>query len=522
MPPSLSIHELRSLLADVLPRLASLELEVKELCVSNAELFSANAIALVSNERLVQENIALKQENIALKQEHVALKQEHVALKQEHATLLSRLNKNSKNSNKPPSTEGLSKPSVPKSPMKGKQGGQLGHEGKSLAHVDKADFIEVHHASECSCCGKVFSPDDIARTVYARQVFDIPEPVLIVTEHRLGVINCCDKEHIGTFPEHVKGAVQYGINIKTLAVLLSTEYRLPFDKISQLFGDLFGSSMNAGTVLKATEDCFTALETTETNIREAILASPVAHFDETGMRVEGKLHWFHVACTTFLTYLFVHAKRGKDALLSDKSIIKDYANNAVHDCWASYFNFIKATHFLCGAHIQRELTALIEQGTVWAKEMHEFLSNLLKASQDGEINEQQKTEWMQKYEDICKKADSEEPPPEKSKNGRPKNSKGRNLLNRLTTHKSGILTFAFDKDIPFTNNQAERDIRHVKIKQKVAMSFRTFQGAEIYARIQGFVITTRKQKQNTFDELKKIIKGEPYTVPSPLSSNIAV
>jgi transposase len=489
MLTSLSLDDLRSLLAEVLPRLSILELEVKELHVRNAELVCANKELVLSNEKLLAENLLLKQEN---------------------ASLLSRLNQNSKNSNKPPSSEGLSKQPSSKSSAKGKQGGQLGHEGKSLKQVDKVDYSEIHHAASCTCCGKLFTADDIERTVYSRQVFDIPEPCLVVTEHKLGVITCCEREHFGTFPDNVKGAVQYGDNIKALAVLLNTEYRLPYEKISQLFGDLFGSSMNESTIVKATEECFTVLEQVEEQIKTAILDTPVVHFDETGMRVEGKLHWFHVACTSLLTYLFVHTKRGKEALCCEKSLIKDFTNHAVHDCWASYFEFTNATHFLCGAHLLRELTALIENGTVWAEEIHCFLSNLLKASQDTVINEADKLTWIQKYQDITDKADKEEPPPQKGKRGRPKNSKGRNLLNRLVTHQSGILAFAFNQDIPFTNNQAERDIRHVKIKQKVAMSFRKFRGAEIYARIQSFVITTRKQEQNTFNELRKIMKGETY------------
>lgn len=489
MLTSLSIHDLRSLLAEVLPRLSILELEVRELRVCNAELVCKNEELVLSNEKLLAENLLLKQEN---------------------ASLLSRLNQNSKNSNKPPSSEGLSKRPSTKSSPKGKQGGQLGHEGKSLKQVDKVDFSKVHHAASCTCCGKSFTSEDVERTVYNRQVFDIPEPRLTVIEHKLGIITCCKQEHIGVFPDNVRGAVQYGDNIKALAVLLNTEYRLPYEKISQLLGDLFGSSMNESTIVTATEECFTALACVEEQIKTAILDTPVVHFDETGMRVEGKLHWFHVACTTLLTYLFVHAKRGKEALHSDKSLIKDFTHRAVHDCWASYFEFINATHSLCGAHIQRELTALIENGSVWAKEMHSFLSDLLKASQDTAINEVDKLAWIQKYQTISDKADKEEPPPKKGKRGRPQNSKGRNLLNRLVAHQSGILAFAFDQGIPFTNNQAERDIRHVKIKQKVAMSFRKFRGAEIYARIQSFVITTRKQEQNTFNELRKIMRGETY------------
>jgi transposase len=225
------------------------------------------------------------------------------------------------------------------------------------------------------------------------------------------------------------------------------------------------------------------------------------------MRVEGKLHWFHTASTALFTCLFVHTHRGKEALESAKSVIKDFKNWAVHDCWASYFDFTNCSHALCNAHIVRELQALIENDSQWATQMQNLLFELYNESQKGTSIVSDKESWIKKYQAICLQAASEEPPPIKGKTGKPKNSKGRNLLNRLVKHQDGVLAFAFNQAVPFTNNQAERDIRCLKTKQKVANSFRTFAGAQQYARIQSFVSTVRKHRMNVFQNLTHIFNN---------------
>lgn len=429
------------------------------------------------------------------------LEAENAALKSANADLLSRLNKNSKNSNKPPSTDGLAKkPAFPQSQGK-KTGGQLGHKGKTLEMVSHPDHTVVHHAGFCPCCSKIFSPGDVEQIAGRRQVFDIPQPRLEVTEHQIGVITCCGQEHRGSFPASVGQPVQYGTKIKALSVLLNTDYKVPFEKISQLLSDLYNCSFNESTAISANQACFDALETVEESIKSEILQSQVAHFDETGMRVEGRLHWFHTASTIFFTYLFVHAKRGAEALNSSQSLIKDFTNWAVHDCWASYFEFAQCAHALCNAHILRELESLKEGGSKWAVEMQALLLELFSLSEKATVIVPDKDIWLQKYAQICQNGEQEEPPPIQGKRGKPKSTKGRNLLRRLVNHQRGILAFAFTEHIPFTNNQAERDIRCLKTKQKVATSFRTFDGAKTYARIQSVVSTLRKHDMNVFQNL---------------------
>lgn len=433
-------------------------------------------------------------------------------LEAENAELRRRLSLTSHNSDKPPSTDGLSKKTaaLPKESNK-KQGGQTGHEGKTLKMVEVADKTILHHPIACPCCRRTFAACEIEAVVQRRQVFDMPAPRLEVTEHQVGAITCCGQVHVGVFPDGVNAPVQYGDRIKAMSVLLNTDYRLPFEKISQLFSDLYDCSFNESTAVSANQQAYQALEPIEALIKACILQEAVVHFDETGMRVEGSLHWMHVACSSLFTYLFVHKKRGKQALQGSDSLLKDFTHYAIHDCWVSYFAFTDCQHGLCNAHIIRELVNLVENGSAWANQMYAFLFDLYKQSQKATVVLEAQTQWEERYQAICRQADLEEPPAVQKTRGKPKNTKGRNLLNRLVKHQSAVLAFAFVQHVPFTNNLAERDIRCVKVKQKVAMCFRRLNGAQTYARIQGFVSTTRKHGLNTFQQLCEVFQNNSIT-----------
>lgn len=464
---------------------------------------------------LMQRVTVLESENLFLRKENDDLRKENENLRKENDDLRRRLGLKSHNSHKPPSSDGLSKKNKLVTRGINKLGGQKGHEGHTLMSVDNPDKVIIHLPESCGCCGKVFKKEDISTGGHSRQVFDLPEPKLEVIEHRLGVAKCCGQFHRGKFPEGVNAPVQYGTRIKSLVTLLNVEYRMPYEKISQLTGDLFGSSINEATIMSSMELCYNKLESVMESIILLLLQSKVLHFDETGMRVNGKLHWFHTACNEAYSHIFVHEKRGKEALNSTASLLPCYTDGwAVHDCWKSYFEFTNCRHALCGAHLLRELTGLEEQGSIWGQEMKLFFENIYKATEEAGGMILNREEWEEKYKNICDKAELEEPPPIKKARGRSKNTKGRNLLNRLVEYKEGFLAFVFNLEVPFTNNCAEQNIRHIKVKQKVSMSFRTFHGAEIYARIQSFVGTTRKQGQNTFKQLCNILNGEGYAVAS--------
>jgi len=346
-----------------------------------------------------------------------------------------------------------------------------------------------------------------------RQVFELPEPRLDVTEYQRFRCQCpvCGKTQDGLFPPHVQAPTQYGERVRALATLLNTPYKLPFRKIRRLFADLFGYAINERTLVTANTHCYTALAPSEAVIKAQLLASPVCHFDETGLRVDGRLQWQHVASNANATYLFVHPNRGQQALDSEASLFPAYHGWAVHDCWRSYFRFSTCRHALCGAHLLRELTAVIEQGSRWAKQMHTFLLTLYRVTDRGTRSVAHAQRWSVLYDAICSRAQREEPSPHRRHlKGKPRRTKGRNLAERLVTYKSAVLAFAFHAEVPFTNNQAERDVRPVKVKQHIAGCFRTLAGAQQYARIASFVSTARKQHRHVFKELCRVFQGHSF------------
>lgn len=436
-------------------------------------------------------------------------------LELENAELKARLAQNSANSHKPPSTDGLAKkplikPALSKEVGK-KVGGQPGHPGKTLQFVEQPDLIHTHQLTQCHQCGLLLQ--GLGQVVARRQVFDLPQPRLWVEEHRVVAHQCtCGCVQKGQFPVGVDAPVQYGSRIQAQSVLLNVDYRLPFAKVQQFWADLTGYAYNPSTLVSVQTTLDEQLIPIQEQIKEQLKAAAVCHFDETGVRVAGKLQWLHVASNQHYTHLFVHPKRGQEALLAPQSIFSDCHNWTVHDCWASYFSVGKGRHALCGAHLLRELAALIEQGSKWANAMHSYLLEAYKASRHGPLLTPEAVPWRDYYEQLCGQADQEELPPlvffkANGHTGRSKRNKGRNLLDRLILHQEAVLAFAFEPGVPFTNNQAERDLRPVKVKQRVSGCFRTESGAGVYARISGFVSTMRKNGRNAVDELASVLGG---------------
>lgn len=424
--------------------------------------------------------------------------------------LTERLNKNSSNSHKPPSSDGYSKKPAFAKDKGGKQGGQDGHKGGTLLMVSNPD--ETKHLIPLVCsCGYDIS-NEPCTIGEQRQVHDIPEPKKIVTAFQQYVVQCpcCGKENKGQFPDGVNSPVQYGNRIRTLSVLLNSDYKVPFGKISTLLGDLYDMSPNEGSIVSNNRRGYEILEPVEQQIKERIKSSAVAHSDETGVRVEGKLHWLHTTSTLWYTYFFIHTKRGSDAITDTCSIIADYTGTLIHDCYESYFKLTSAKHGLCGAHLLRELAAQIDDKKAWAQTMRDMLLELLKTPTEQNIIN--KIEIEQKYNAIIEDGKSHEPPPVQSgKRGKYKRSKGLNLLERLDKHKKSVIAYAFDPDIPFTNNLAERDLRPSKIKMKVSNTFRSTDGAKHHARIAGFTSSLRKQNINVFSALMDVFDGKEIT-----------
>lgn len=292
---------------------------------------------------------------------------------------------------------------------------------------------------------------------------------------------------------------------------MNVHFKLPFKKIQLLFGDLFGYSINESTVYKASQQCYNQLAESEEKIKLKVIEQEVVHADETGLRVNGKLNWLHTATSQLYTYLFVHKNRGAKALNSDKSILNKLRGWLIHDCWSSYFKFDKVKHGICGAHILRELEGLIEnEKSRWAKTFKTFLMSVYEMPFEERIKRRHHIKT--RYNLICHIADRLEPPPLKppGKRGKYKRTKGRNLVERLISEQNAVLAFAFNYGVPFTNNLAERDIRPAKVKQKISNCFRTITGADIYARIEGFISTVRKHNRNVFSELYSTFEGKNF------------
>lgn len=453
------------------------------------------------------------------------------ALTSKIVSLEARLSHNSSNSSRPPSSnfgkntpKQIIKPGLPKE--KKQQGGQANHKGNTLLKIENPDEIIQLSTPFCDC-GLVLEIST-AKIVQTYQSFDLPDPKLYVTEYQRLFQECtCGKTHLGVLPAHIHANVQYGPNVRAFTALLSNACQLSHQKVSTLFCDLFGYDLNESTVLTNNECIYESLAPIEAGIKTSLLESEVVHFDETGVKINKKLHWLHTACNTVFTYLFVHEKRGKKAHTATTSILPSFQNWAIHDCFASYFTYADVKHGLCNTHLLRELQFQIEQGKLWAIQIHQCLLDLYKRTQNGTIPIQNIEIEKQNWKKICSEAivveeillATQTPIPVLSlfdtlatskKRGRKPRGKALKLLDRLLLHSDAVLAFAQFEVVPFSNNQAERDIRPIKTKLKISGCFRTSDGANRYARIQGFISTCRKNKLNVFKELKALAQNPKH------------
>jgi len=437
--------------------------------------------------------------------------------------LEARLGMNSANSSKPPSSDGYTKPS-PKSLRKRsgrKPGGQKGHPGTNLEQVSEPDAVEIHSPDSCPCgyCLDGVAPDHVER----RQVFELPEKLLRVTEHRIVVKKCpdCGRVVRGVAPPETSSPVQYGPRFRALLVYLRNYQLLPYKRLTQLCSDLLGVGVCKRTVETAERRMYGVLAPFEEAVRAQLLDEAVLHADETGMRVDGKLQWVHSLSTRTLTLYQAHPKRGGEAIEAN-GVIPAFQGVLVHDCWGPYFRY-GGEHALCGAHLLRELLAVCEnEGHRWAHELSVLLEMMAQstAARDAQPLSPELVDWFEgMYDDILARGKQELAPPEKTsgKRGRAKKSKPANLHERLETHRNAVLRFLRDPVVPFTNNRAEQDIRMVKLRQKISGCARTFMGEQIFARIRSYISTSLKQRKNLFQNIVDAVAANPW-IPQPQTS----
>jgi transposase len=444
------------------------------------------------------------------------LRAENAALKARISELERRLGLDSSNSGKPPSSDGLRKPARVSSlrERSGKKpGGQKGHKGETLRQVTDPNDVVNHYPPACSMCGVGLDPETSVGHS-ARQVFDLPQPQpLVVTEHRAHDCQCptCGAETRAPFPDGVNAPVQYGARITALVIYLLHYQLLPENRLAKLMADLFGAKVAAATIARMSRNCAERLQDFVETVRNLVAGAPVKHMDETGFRIGGKTQWLHVASTALLTFYRVCAKRG--------SLLANVVGIVVHDHWKPYYTMEGVLHALCNAHHLRELKALVEiEKEEWARKMQRLLRRAChvtnRARERGVPLRPRLIECFERcYDAILAEGlafhETQLPLMRAvtkgggKRRGRAPRRTGHNLLLRLARRKEDTLRFLRDPTVPFTNNQAERDDRMMKLRQKISGGFRSLQGAMDFALIRSFFSTARKQDWNILDALSR-------------------
>ena len=448
------------------------------------------------------------------------LSKDNKALTERVKSLESQVNKNSNNSSKPPSSDGFKKKTKSLRTKSGKTpGGQKGHEGTTLCLNDNPDEIEIHSIEQCTECG-AFLKDISPQRHIVRQIIDIPDIKVKIVEHRAEVKICphCKTKNTASFPEDIKNTVQYGERLKAVAVYLTQYQLIPYKRSAELIEDLFNHHLSQGSIVTFNQSCHDNLEAITNKIRNSLTSfTGAVHFDETGIYINKKRQWLHVASNENLTYYECHEKRGKKAI-DDITILPNFTGTAVHDGFKSYYKYTKCNHALCNAHILRELNGITElQKQDWAKPMKDLLLEI-KREVDLHWNTcnalplDKIKDFEIKYDTLLKAGFDEDYAKniELYSQKKVKKSVSLNLLNRLCGYKEQILAFMYDFDIPFDNNLAERDLRMAKVKQKISGTFRSSAGANAFTRIRGYVSTVRKQGENALDCIKSTFTVNPF------------
>ena len=385
-----------------------------------------------------------------------------------------------------------------------KPGGQKGHQGYRLEPTDNPDkTVAIEPNGPCECGRDTADAPTIDYVI--RQVFDVVLPALTSTEYRGEVKACeCGRVHRPHFPADAKANVQYGATIKSLAVYLKHHGMISYDRVQELYHDLFGIELSQGSLVNFVTVCSKRLDPVVEEIKEGIIGSDVVHFDESGLRILGSLHWLHSASTEKLSYYSAHKRRGT-AAMADIGILPHFAGTAIHDHWESYYTYMSCRHGLCNAHHLRELIYFAEHDEKWAEKL---MSCLMDAKNDKDefriLSEKRILYYRNRMKRILREGLHLHPRQVKTNKarGRQKQSPQHNLLRRMSNKIDDVLRFIIDSSVPFDNNQGERDIRMLKVQQKVSGGFRSYQGAQSFCTIRGYISSIRKNGQSVFGAIR--------------------
>ncbi|WP_233575602.1 IS66 family transposase [Noviherbaspirillum saxi] len=434
--------------------------------------------------------------------------------------LESKMRKDSHNSSRPPSSDGLTKKTNSLRESSGKPpGGQAGHKGTTLKREQPTQTIDHPLPGQCDRCHGAL-PLAEARVAECRQVLDVPAAAFDVIEHRTLALVCrCGQSHVSAFPAGVTEMVQYGPNVKALGAHLTQGQMLPYARAAELIQDVYGLCISPGTLVSWVGEASVALQGTADRIAEYLRNAPLLHADESGLRVASKLHWLHIAASGTLTWYGVHAKRGLEAMHAH-GILPRRIGILVHDCWAPYWRLDGSIHALCNAHLLRELVYVKEiTGQEWPQSMTDFLLNANKLCEAArqkqrKFSTREIAAFRTIYDAIVAEGEQLNPEANQSvnKRGRAKQSIAFNLLRRLRQHADAVLLFISNLAVPFTNNVGERAVRMPKVKQKISGCFRTVVGAENFCVIRSCLDTLRKQGHRMLDVLQRAFHGNPIQV----------
>jgi transposase len=430
--------------------------------------------------------------------------------------------KNSQNSSLPPSRDPRKRTKSLREKSDRKPGGQVGHRGATREFVEKPDHLVIHAPESCSLCGSSLSGAEV-KASERRQVHDLPPQKMEVTEHLAHTKVCvrCGMKNKAKFPPGVEAPVQYGAGVRSVAAYLMGYQLLPYERCAETMNDLFNCQLSAGTLATILTECAREMVEPLLLITEGLRKAAVLNVDETNLRVQRKQEWVHVSATDKLT-LLCHDKRRGTAAIENIGLLASYQGVCVHDGFTAYDQYAQCQHSQCNAHILRELNYVIETSQAsWAQAMKKLLLDIKAAvSQAREAGEKrlavlQEEEFESRYDQIVGEGGKLYPPLKRkkyrAKTRRPKESliagAARKLVNRLVARRDEILLFMTDFKVPFDNNQAERDLRMLKVKQKISGCFRTEKGAAEFCQMRSYLSTMKKQGHGTMEVIKSVFAG---------------